>query len=111
MRFGDKGTQANPKQYTWDNTWNPNDPANYPQVFYKSKSPWIDSDIRTGVGGLSDPTVSYGLCISCHDPHGTGVTETSGYTGLGYTNHMLRGNWLAPLGPSTFCNNAACHGK
>jgi predicted CxxxxCH...CXXCH cytochrome family protein len=106
MRFGDSGTKANPKLYEWY-AWTTSDPSNYPNLFYQSRSIWIDSDIR--VSGLGDNT-NYGLCVSCHDPHGTGVTDTSGYPGLGVTNHMLRGNWLMPSGPVTFCNNSGCHG-
>lgn len=108
MRFGDHGTKANPKLFEWY-VWDTSNPVNYPNSYYRSRSPWIDSDVRTATG-MSDPTVSFGLCVSCHDPHGTGVTDTSGYPGLGTSNHMLRGNWLPPAGPVTFCNNAACHG-
>jgi len=108
MRFGDRNTKANPKLYEWY-VWDTSNPANYPTSFYRSRSSWTDNDIRS-VGGMTDPTTNYGLCISCHDPHGTGVTDTSGYPGLGVTNHMLRGNWLPPTGPGAFCNNSGCHG-
>ena len=108
MRFGDRGTRANPKQYNWY-SWDTSNPVNYPVLFYQSLSAWADNDIRA-VAGMSDPTVNYGLCVTCHDPHGTGVTNTSGYPGLGTTNHMLRGNWLPPTGPATFCNSPGCHG-
>ncbi|MHB1040626.1 MAG: CxxxxCH/CxxCH domain c-type cytochrome, partial [Desulfobacteria bacterium] len=108
MRFGDHGTKTNPKLFDWY-VWDTSNPANYPTSFFSSRSAWIDSDIRS-VAGMTDPTVNYGLCVSCHDPHGTAVTDTSSYPGLGTTNHMLRGNWLPPAGPGTFCNNAGCHG-
>jgi hypothetical protein len=108
MRFGDHGSKANPKLYDWY-VWDTSIPSNYPTSFYKSRSSWTDNDIRS-VGGMTDPAVNYGLCVSCHDPHGTGVTETTSYPGLGTSNHMLRGNWLAPAGPGTFCNSAGCHG-
>ncbi|MHB8783296.1 MAG: CxxxxCH/CxxCH domain c-type cytochrome [Desulfobacteria bacterium] len=99
MRFGDPGTSttSNPKQYNWMTI------AAYATDFYRTQSVWIDSDSR--VSGLVDNT-NYGLCVSCHDPHGTGVTDTSGYPGLGTTNHMLRGNWITDAG--TFCGRA-CH--
>jgi hypothetical protein len=108
MRFGDHNSKANPKQYNWY-SWDTSIPANYRTFFYQSRSAWVDNDIRTSAG-MSDTTVNYGLCVTCHDPHGTGVTDTSGYPGLGTTNHMLRGNWLPPSGPGTFCNNPGCHG-
>jgi len=108
MRFGDHGTRANPKLFLWY-TWDTTNPANYPTYFYQSRSVWIDNDIRS-VSGMTDQSVNYGLCVSCHDPHGTGVTDTSGYSGWTPTNHMLRGNWLPPAGPGTFCNSAGCHG-
>ena len=108
MRFGDRGTKANPKLFDWY-VWTTSDPSNYPTSFYKSRSSWVDNDIRS-VAGVSDPSTSYGLCVSCHDPHGTGVTDTTTYPGVGTSNHMLRGNWLPPAGPATFCNNAGCHG-
>jgi predicted CxxxxCH...CXXCH cytochrome family protein len=99
MRFGDPGTSttSNPKQYNWMTI------GTYATDFYRTQGVWIDSDFR--VSGLGD-TANYGLCVSCHDPHGTGVTDTSGYPGLGITNHMLRGNWVTDAG--TFCGRA-CH--
>jgi hypothetical protein len=108
MRFGDKNSKANPKLYDWY-VWDTSNPSNYPTSFYRSRSSWIDNDIRS-VGGMTDPAVSFGLCVTCHDPHGTGATDASAYPGLGNSNHMLRGNWLPPAGPVTFCNNAGCHG-
>jgi predicted CxxxxCH...CXXCH cytochrome family protein len=108
MRFGDHNTKANPKSYDWY-VWDTSNPSNYPTSFYKSRSSWTDNDIRS-VAAMSDPAVNFGLCISCHDPHGSGVTETSFYPFVGTSNHMLRGNWLPPAGPVTFCNNLGCHG-
>jgi predicted CxxxxCH...CXXCH cytochrome family protein len=103
MRFGDNNTVANPKLYNW--LAYSNFPSTYPTDFYRTLSPWIDSDIR--VSGLAD-TTNYGLCITCHDPHGTPVTDNThtGNATLGYTNHMLRGNWATD--PAGFCNKA-CH--
>jgi hypothetical protein len=95
MRFGDPGsdTTANPKQYNWLPL------ANYATDFYRSQSPWVDSDTR--VSGLAD-TTNYGLCVSCHDPHGTATTDL---TTRG-TNAMVRWNWRTDSG--TFCARA-CH--
>jgi predicted CxxxxCH...CXXCH cytochrome family protein len=99
MRFGDPGTDttANPKQYNWMSV------GTYATGFYRTQSVWIDSDIRAS--GLLD-TTNYAICVSCHDPHGTGVTDTSGYPGLGITNHMIRGGFVTDMG--TFCGRA-CH--
>lgn len=103
MRFGDNNTAVNPKLNNWF-TFS-SFPSSYPSDFYRTLSPWIDSDIR--VSGLGD-TNNYGLCISCHDPHGTPVTDNThtGNATLGFTNHMLRGNWVSD--PDGFCNRA-CH--
>ena len=101
MRFGDRNTVSNPKGYSWYTL------SSYPTDFYRSQSPWTDNDIRLQ-GGLSDAGTSYGLCVSCHDPHGTAATDTSFYPGLGTSNHMIRGNYRTDS--STFCNTA-CHTK
>jgi len=100
MRFGDPGTDttSNPKQYNWYTL------TNYATDFYKSQSPWVDNDIRAS-SGLSDQEIAYGLCVSCHDPHGTGTTDTTGGY-VAYSNHMVRGNWINDAGG--FCTRA-CH--
>lgn len=100
MRFGDPGTDttSNPKQYNWYAL------TTYATDFYRSQSPWVDSDVRSS-SGLPDQGTEYGLCVSCHDPHGTGTTDTSGGY-VAHSNHMVRGNWKSDAG--TFCTRA-CH--
>jgi hypothetical protein len=108
VRFGNSNTTPAPKAGTW-----------YPLAgyladygkpapagrFYATPSVWIDNDVSAF--GTPDNT-AYALCISCHDPHGTGTTDVSVgvMPGIGTTNHMLRGNWKSD--PGTFCN-VSCH--
>lgn len=100
MRFGDDNTSTtpNPKQYTWFTL------SSYPTDFYRSQSPWIDNDVYARTG-MSDSGTAYGLCVSCHDPHGTATTDTKG-SGPMATNAMVRGNWKSDS--EGFCARA-CH--
>ena len=106
MRFGDNNTVQNPKIYNWYGVSNYT--TGYPTYFYASPSAWIDNDIRlVSTAGWADAGKAYGLCVSCHDPHGTGATDATNTSwGGGSTNHMLRGNWLSPNSQS-FCGG--CH--
>ncbi len=54
----------------------------------------VDSQLNVGATGLPD----YGTCVSCHDPHGTTVVETSKPS-----NRMIRESW----GDSALCGY--CH--
>jgi hypothetical protein len=106
MRFGDNNTVPNPKIYNWYSVSDYT--TSYPVFFYASPSSWIDNDVRlVSTAGWADAGKAYGLCVSCHDPHGTAVTDlTPTSWGGGNTNHMLRGNLLSPNSGS-FCG--ACH--
>ena len=101
VRFGDQNTVPNPKLYDWYS------PSTYVNDFYMSRSPWADNDISL-VAGRPDGTTSYVVCVSCHDPHGTPVTDNSSYTfpPTAITNHMVRGKWKSDT--DYFCNKA-CH--
>jgi hypothetical protein len=62
----------------------------------------IDVDLNTN----ASPTGNYAPCISCHDPHGTGVKTPSGYT----SNRMVRYEFPVETDPtmkSELC--AKCH--
>lgn len=100
MRFGDPDTSTttNPKQYTWYTL------SSYPTDFYRSQSPWVDNDVYARTG-MSDSGTAYGVCVSCHDPHGTATTDTKG-SGSQATNAMVRGNWKTDS--ANFCARA-CH--
>ncbi|MBI5904143.1 MAG: CxxxxCH/CxxCH domain-containing protein [Deltaproteobacteria bacterium] len=109
MEFGRKGTTSNPKQYVWNN----NGSWDYKNEFYKSWSPWTIRDLTTDAtypGSM--PSTHYGTCVSCHDPHGTGITDNtvtnSGPSSGTWTNHMVRGKWKTDT--AAFCNGA-CHRK
>jgi len=99
LTFGQSMTTLTPKAYNWF-------PAisDYPAQFYQSRSPWDIEDITTNATtGYPGNGVRYGLCVSCHDPHGTNApSNRPGHT----TNVMLRGDTLSP--PGQFCNTA-CH--
>ncbi len=99
MRFGRAGTRTDPKAYTWYT------PGSYETDFYMSRSPWVVQDVTTEA---TDPPAAayYGICASCHDPHGTATTDNT-FGGLGFTNHMVRGNYLGGKG-TEFCSRA-CH--
>ena len=56
----------------------------------------VDSDITTRALGTKP---DYLVCVSCHDPHGTGVTDNKGTS-----NEMLRMDWFSS---STLCD--VCH--
>jgi hypothetical protein len=56
----------------------------------------IDSDL-TSYASPAEP--DYAVCVSCHNPHGTGVTDTEG------SNKMLRDTWRSA--PNTLCRT--CH--
>jgi predicted CxxxxCH...CXXCH cytochrome family protein len=63
----------------------------------------VDSDLTTRAS-TSDP--DFAPCVSCHNPHGTGVTDVKGGgTGPAKKNRMLRDTWWSS--PNTLCNN--CH--
>lgn len=47
----------------------------------------VDSDLTTLAAGEGP---DHALCISCHDPHGTGTVEPS----EGGGNHMVRARWI-----------------
>ncbi|GAB4236562.1 MAG: hypothetical protein OHK0028_13480 [Deltaproteobacteria bacterium] len=100
LRFGDGGSVANPKAYYWYSAI-----SDYPTQFYQSRSPWDINDITTNASGsYPDNNTRYGLCVSCHDPHGTNAPiDLLGAN----TNRMLRGDAASPnSGP--FCNGV-CH--
>jgi hypothetical protein len=61
-------------------------PANYP----------FDAELNTNANAAD---VDYAPCVSCHDPHGTGVVEPTKSS-----NRMVRDNWISPY---TLCNR--CH--
>jgi predicted CxxxxCH...CXXCH cytochrome family protein len=98
LRFPDGGTVSNPKAYNWYSAI-----SDYPTQFYQSRSPWDINDITTSaVGSYTDNNTRYGLCVSCHDPHGTNApANLLGTT----TNRMLRGD---SSNAGQFCNTA-CH--
>jgi predicted CxxxxCH...CXXCH cytochrome family protein len=97
MRFPDGGTATNPKVYYWYPAL-----SDYAAQFYQSRSPWDINDLTTGAAGTyADNSVRYGVCVSCHDPHGTAAPANLGAA----TNQMLRGD---TLNAGQFCN-AACH--
>jgi predicted CXXCH cytochrome family protein len=100
LTFGQGGTVPNPKAYWWY-------PAitDYVTQFYQSRSPWDVNDVTTRAAGtFPDNGVTYGLCVSCHDPHGTNApVNLLGAT----TNYMLRGD-TRPPNAGLFCNTA-CH--
>lgn len=53
--------------------------------------PWpVDSDISTNAG-TSEP--DYAPCVTCHDPHGTGITDHKNLPSNN-SNFMLRGDFL-----------------
>jgi hypothetical protein len=56
----------------------------------------IDADLNTNANAAD---VDYAPCVFCHDPHGTGVVESTKTS-----NRMVRDNWIVP---STLCNR--CH--
>lgn len=98
-------TPPDPKIYSWYPTVV--GAADYANRSYESPAVWLVSDLTTLADNASypDASVSYGGCISCHDPHGTGVPIDVSWT----SNKMLRGVALgAAVGP--FCN-LACHGN
>jgi len=97
MRFGDNSV-VNPKAYYWYPAY-----PDYRSGFYASRSPWVIDDLTTNASGVgTDSGTRYGVCVSCHDPHGTAATDQTAAGG----NAMLRGNWSTEPGP--FCNTA-CH--
>jgi hypothetical protein len=100
MRFGDPetSTTSNPKQYNWYSY------SSFPAEFYRSQSPIVDNDLFSR-SGMSDGSTVYGVCVSCHDPHGTNTTDTKG-SGAQATNAMVRGNWKTDA--TGFCSRA-CH--
>ncbi len=55
----------------------------------------VDTDLNTSATGSK-----YATCVSCHDPHGTGVVEATRSS-----NRMVRDKWIAE--PVELCN--ACH--
>jgi hypothetical protein len=57
----------------------------------------IDVDLNTGAAGGTD----FALCISCHDPHGTTITEPSKVR-----TYMMRDQWITP--PAALCGSR-CH--
>jgi hypothetical protein len=103
MRFGDHQNPLDVKALYWY-------PAisDYPTQFYSSRSVWDIEDITTRATGMpvSDTGVRYGVCVSCHDPHGTNAPiNRPGHT----TNIMLRGD---SLDNPQFCGAGAagaCH--
>ena len=97
MRFGDNSV-VNPKAYYWYPAY-----LDYRANFYESRSPWEIEDLTTNASGVgTDSGTRYGVCVSCHDPHGTNAARN--LMG-GTTNRMLRGNSNAT---GQFCNSA-CH--
>jgi hypothetical protein len=60
----------------------------------------VDSDISTNAS-TAEP--DYALCVTCHDPHGTGIPDHHGAPGTN-SNFMLRGNFLSDL---NYCET--CH--
>jgi hypothetical protein len=63
----------------------------------------VDSDLTTRAS-TADP--DFAPCVSCHDPHGTGVSDVrGGGTGPAKKNAMLRDTWWSS--PNTLCKN--CH--
>ncbi len=100
VRFGDKSSRPNPKAVYWYPVY-----SSYRDSFYESRSPWVITDVTTSAGGsYPDSATVYGVCVSCHDPHGTNSPKNCDG---GTTNHMLRGNSQSP-GSGPFCNTA-CH--
>ena len=99
LTFGQSMTTANPKAYYWYPSI-----SDYPSQFYQSRSPWDIEDITTRATGMAVPDsgVRYGVCVSCHDPHGTNAPVNRPGKN---TNVMLRGD---TLNQSQFCNTA-CH--
>ena len=99
LTFGQSMTTGTPKAYYWYPSI-----TDYATQFYQSRSPWDIEDITTRATGMAVPDsgVRYGVCVSCHDPHGTNApANRPGHT----TNVMLRGD---TLNQSQFCNTA-CH--
>jgi hypothetical protein len=98
MQFGQKNTAGNPKIYTWYTQ------TVYKDEFFLSQSPWVVKDEKNTITG----TTQFGICVSCHDPHGSGppgVTDAVDPPG-DPRNVMSRGNWKSQ--PATYCNGA-CH--
>jgi predicted CxxxxCH...CXXCH cytochrome family protein len=61
----------------------------------------IDVDVSSYANsGIPPGDVDYGLCVSCHNPHGTSVDEPTKST-----NRMVREHWVTS--PSLFCG--VCH--
>jgi predicted CxxxxCH...CXXCH cytochrome family protein len=82
---------ANPKQARAGTLW-----VNY-------WTPWTMKDLQNTVTGA----VQHGVCVSCHDPHGTRVTENRGGTNLmlRYNGFILKPEY--PVLPFTCYSN--CH--
>lgn len=106
MRFGIHGTNPAPKEAAWFDLsgyladYGAPSPAGR---FHASPAVWIDNDISAFP---TDNATAYGLCITCHDPHGTGTTDTS-QGARGTTNHMLRANWRSDY--PGYCTSPPCH--
>lgn len=98
------GTPPDPKSYPWYTPVTGSD--NYAILFYESHVVWLVDDLTTLAGDAAYPDsgVNYGVCISCHDPHGTSAPVIIGGAS---SNKMLR---AAPEFTSSgqFCN--LCHG-
>lgn len=99
LTFGQSMTTGTPKAYYWYPSI-----TDYATQFYQSRSPWDIEDITTRATGMPvpDANVRYGVCVSCHDPHGTNAPVNRPGKN---TNVMLRGD---TLNQSLFCNTA-CH--
>jgi predicted CxxxxCH...CXXCH cytochrome family protein len=97
MRFGEHNSVSDPKLYYWYPAY-----TSYSDKFWETRSPWTINDLTTdAIGSYSDNNVKYGVCVTCHDPHGTDAPKNL----TGTTNRMLRGNSKAS---NQFCNKA-CH--
>jgi predicted CxxxxCH...CXXCH cytochrome family protein len=97
------GTTPDPKAYPWYPVVSSAD--DYANRFYESPTVWLVQDITTLANNAAFPdnAVSYGVCVSCHDPHGTGSPVKPGER----SNYMLRGEYNRPV---TFCQ-PVCHGN
>jgi hypothetical protein len=63
--------------------------------------PWpVDSDISDSAT-TTEP--DYVVCVTCHNPHGTGVTDHYGVPSTN-SNKMLRGNWLTDPSYCQICH-------